>query len=163
MVRTRWKMLAGKFYFEGKRYAKGDVFEATAKEVHGVRDIVEDLDKVGEYQAAMDDDVPRKKLVAVHKGFGKWDVLNTITGKAINDHPLTKSDARLLVDELEDVEVQTEPVALPMSPTQRLAIQEVKEKEKLDEPSEPAEKAPGDTKAVDRKRRVPIGRGTKSK
>lgn len=163
MVRTRWKMLAGKFYFEGKRYAKGDVFEATTKEVQGVRDIIEDLDKVGEYQATMDDDVPRKKLVAVHRGFGKWDVLNTTTGKAINDHPLTKTDARLLVDEMEDVEVQVAPVAPPMSPTQRAAI--VIEEEAKDGTSKPAteEKAIGDTKVVDRKRRVLVGRGSKPK
>jgi len=37
---------------------------------------------------------PSMGLRAVHRGFGKWDVINEASGVKINDKPLTKGEAR---------------------------------------------------------------------
>lgn len=39
---------------------------------------------------------PKTGLKAVHRGFGKWDVINEQTGRPVNDKPLTKEDAKEL-------------------------------------------------------------------
>jgi hypothetical protein len=36
-----------------------------------------------------------------HKGFGKWDVLDS-KGKALNDKPLTKQEAQALIDRMQE-------------------------------------------------------------
>lgn len=50
---------------------------------------------------------PTTGLKAVHRAFGKWDVINEATGVKINDNPLSKGEAQAMAlslppDEEED-------------------------------------------------------------
>lgn len=161
---ARWKMLSGKFYYKGKKYVAGDVFEASPYDVRGIRDIIQPLDKVEEYQDFQEDDVPRKKLEAIHRGFGKWDVVNNTTGENVNDQPLTKAEAKQLVENLLDEEEQQKAQAEVAKEKEELK-QEVDEskKEQKDGKEKPSyKKTTGNSATVEKKRRIPIGRGTKS-
>lgn len=184
---ARWKLLAGKFYLRGKRHTAGDIFEATASEIKGIRDIVEPLDRVEDYEEPSPEDVPRKKLEAVHRGHGHWDVINIETNETVNDHSLTKMDAKKLVDSLLDLEAEQaaheaekakveKPKSTPKKkPVAKKPAAEAKKvdtgakakkatgesaKDKSAAGDKSAEKAPGDSEAVGKKHRVPIGRGT---
>lgn len=194
---ARWKMLAGKFYYGGKKYVAGDIFEAPPFAVRGIRDILQALDRIEEYEDFHPDDVPRRKLKAIHRGYGKWDVYNTEMEKNVNDHPLTKMEAFHLVEELEEKEAvdnaqqeermkQKAQAALDaerkaLEEEQKEPVEEEKPKPKKkgkevgvskdaakdaveedDEEDPTLEEETRDTKAVGRKRRVPIGRRPKS-
>jgi hypothetical protein len=96
---ARYQMLVGKFYFKGRRYVKGDIFEAEPSQVKGIKNQIMPLDKVEDYQDLQEDDVPRTKLKAMHIGYGKWNVMNTETDEPVNDHPLTKMEALQIVEQ----------------------------------------------------------------
>lgn len=177
----RWKMLAGKFYYRGNKFVAGDVFEAPTEEVKSMRDILQPLDAVEDYAAQDEKDVPRNNLLAIHKGRGLWDVVNTTTDKKLNDRPLTKAEAQQLVDkevvEEEVVEEEVEPAEVvdeeaPPIAADTETIPEKKQSDKwekivIDEPRTTSAgnkaKAAGDTKPVERKHRVPAGRRPKLK
>ena len=153
---ARWKMLVGKVNYKGNRYKAGDIFEAPPEDVRGMRDQLQPLDRVEESNPEFfAEPVPRKKLVAVHRGFGKWDVVNTELNQNLNDHPLTKDEAKQLANEMEkqwDEKLAAKDVV-------KVTTEKKVEVEKEDADDE-GEKKSGDTKTVARKRRVPIGRGT---
>lgn len=48
---------------------------------------------------------PKVGLKAVHRGFGKWDVINQATGAKINDQPLSKQEAKELESSLSEPEL----------------------------------------------------------
>jgi hypothetical protein len=190
---ARWKMLSGKFYFQGNKYIAGDVFEATPSQVKGIRNIIQPLDKIEDYMEPHEEDVPRTKLKAVHKGFGKWDVVNIAIDKAINDRPLNKAEALQLIEESEsDLEkeeaiaeakaVERQKKELAKLEAEKRAIEEekmeankvelkkteVNDKDEVGEEGEDGEvftnkeETTRSSKAVGKKRRVPIGGRTKS-
>ena len=155
----RWKMLAGKFYYRGSKFVAGDVFEAPTEEVKHMRDILQPLDKIEEYMDESERDVPRNKLLAIHKGRGNWDVVNNSTNKKMNDRPLTKTEAQQMVDRL-----IVEAEAVPSPELEPSKEEDLEEKittpdpieEKKDEPkaaTKPA-KTTGSSKLVERKRSV---------
>jgi hypothetical protein len=68
-------------------------------DVQGFKDLLEQLEP--------DQPPPKPKagLKAVHRGFGKYDVINEATGKKINDKVLTKEEAQELVETETDPEL----------------------------------------------------------
>lgn len=173
----RWKMLAGKFYYRGNKFVAGDVFEAPTEEVKSMRDILQPLDAVEDYAVQDEKDVPRNKLLAIHKGRGLWDVVNTTTDKKLNDRPLTKAEAQQLVDKEVVEEGEPEPVDAGGEEAPSITVDtenipekrqsDKREKITIDEPKTASAghkaKATGDTKPVERKHSVPTGRRPKLK
>jgi hypothetical protein len=173
----RYKMLVGKFGFQGKKYRAGDVFEAEPFQVVGLGARVQPLDKIEDYQLPQDDDIPRKKLQAVHRGFGKWDVVNNATEENINDHPLTKVEAKQLVEEIEAAELRKEEEARAVlekekqekeeedkaeeKPAKKAVVKKVEDAEDEKDAKTVDKKTTRSSSTVERKRRLPIGRGTK--
>lgn len=157
----RWKMLVGKFYRGGTVIKKGDIFEATLEQVKGIRNQLEALDAIEEYMAETDQDVPRRKLEAVHLGHGKWNVINSETGKVINDLPLDKRQAQQLVDKLLTEPVEAPPARVPEVPEVKTIPESknvVEEKTEEEPPVDTKSKKPsvkkgtGDTSPVEGKR-----------
>lgn len=177
----RWKMLAGKYHVGGKVYKAGDEFVATTDQVRHMRDMLQPLDALEEYQDASDRDVPRQKLMAVHLGHGKWNVVNRDTDKAVNDHPLDKREAQQLVDKLiKEGEARQFPKTaeklsmIELEPESSVQQEPEPEPESMQEP-EPEEEKPehvrakgappkkgaGNTRVVEGKRVVHTGRRAK--
>ena len=92
----RYRVKSGKIHarINGKMkiYQKGDIVNLDPDDVIGFKDLVEQLDP------NLPPPQPKAGLKAVHKGFGKWNVINETTGKEINDKPLTKEEAQELVE-----------------------------------------------------------------
>lgn len=77
------------------RYAKGDVIELSELEA---KNIMDKLDPIGPPDPIEPDAPPKQVLKAVHKGGGKYDVVNEESGKTINSKLLTKKEALELLD-----------------------------------------------------------------
>ena len=99
----------GKWYalFSGKRklVVKGDKFTAHEWEVNAVKDKVILLTPPEETDGndlAADKDAGGNK--AVHRGFGRYDIVNTVSGKKLNSQFLSKSEAERLLDSSADME-----------------------------------------------------------
>jgi len=78
-----------------ERYVKDDVMEATEEDVKNILDKVE---KIGPPEPKNPEAPEKQALKAVHKGGGKYDVINIESGKAINSKLLTKDEANELLD-----------------------------------------------------------------
>ena len=94
----RYKVLSGKYHRaeEGGRtvYRPGDIIEAFEGELDSFSNRFERLNPPPKKTPK-----PEKGLVVVHRGGGKYNVINEKTGQPINSVLLTKDDAGRLVDE----------------------------------------------------------------
>jgi len=98
---AKFKLKKGKKYYgfkDGKRhkYVEGDVIDIDPDRLKYHMDIFDPLEPIeaeDERHAA-----PRTQLKAVYRDDGKYDVVNEVVEIPINDVPLTKKEARALVD-----------------------------------------------------------------
>lgn len=88
-------MIAG----ELKVFRPGDIYEGEKEALGRALDQWEQLDPDPLPPLPPE---PTRPLKVVHRGFGKWDVINQETGTAINDQPLSKEEALAMVGEAED-------------------------------------------------------------
>ena len=98
----------GKWYaiLNGKRVliVKGDKFIAQEYEVNAVKGSVTVLTAPGETDGndmVADEDAGRCK--AVHRGFGRYDIINTASGKKLNSQFLSKVEAERFLDSTADM------------------------------------------------------------
>ena len=87
-----------------KRYVKGDTMDLSDLEAQSIMDKVQ---RVGPKESAKPVEskdtqdtkvpLPEQSLKMVHKGGGKYDVVNEVSGKTINSVLLTKSEANGLL------------------------------------------------------------------
>ncbi|MEW5725494.1 MAG: hypothetical protein AB1896_20465 [Thermodesulfobacteriota bacterium] len=95
MARYRLKRGVGKHVYQGRVYLPGDIVEAAPENMKGVLDKFDLLDPPDQAQAEAKQP---NALKMVHKGFGRYDVLNTTSGQILNDHLLKKAEALALVE-----------------------------------------------------------------
>lgn len=110
MVRCRLKEKVGFHirYEPGKgkvKYFPGDVMEVeNIKELGGAADKFEILDPVPE-ESLIELDAPAIMLKMVHRGGGRYNVVNTKTDDPINEDYLTKKEAETMIGSREkDIE-----------------------------------------------------------
>ena len=98
-LRFRMKRGMGLHYLrrEGGEVAvrPGDIVECTREELGSA------LHKFDQLDPDPPPPEPSVRLRAVHSGGGKWDVVNEVTKKKINEKPLNKQQALDLVDAIE--------------------------------------------------------------
>jgi len=82
----------------GKRisYQKGDVIEAIADEL---KPFMDKFELVGPPDPPPKMANPSKSLKAIHKGGGRWNVINTESGKKINQNLLSRDEAQALIND----------------------------------------------------------------
>lgn len=80
------------------KYNPGDIMEIEdVKELGGAADKFEILDPIPE-ENAVELNEPAVALKAVHRGGGRYNVINTETDEAINDDYLTKAEAEAMIE-----------------------------------------------------------------
>ena len=96
---AKFRLRSGKYhgFKDGQRhiYQKGEIIDIDPENTKFMMDLLEPIDHIEteeERTAA-----PRVQLEIVHKGGGKYNVINSVTGKPVNDKLLTKSQAQDLV------------------------------------------------------------------
>jgi hypothetical protein len=78
-----------------RTYKKGDVFSGSVESVAHIRDC---LEKVGPPDDPAVVEIPTiDQLEIIHKGFGKYVVVNTASGKQLNTALLSKHEAEAMV------------------------------------------------------------------
>ena len=92
----RYRVKSGKIHsrINGKMkiYQKGDILDMNPDDVVGFKDLVDQLDP------DLPPPQPKAGLKAVHVGGGRWNVVNEVTGKKINNKLLKKEEAQALVE-----------------------------------------------------------------
>ena len=79
------------------KFVGGDIIELPADKAAAIMDkleLVEEAQPVEEKE----EKIPAVSLQIVHRGGGKYNVVNQVTGKPINDRLLTKEEAEELVE-----------------------------------------------------------------
>ena len=96
---AKFRVIQGKYHGtkDGQRhtYRPGDIVELDPDKVRHFQDIFEPLDPVEPEEERLA--APRLRLEIVHKGGGKYIVINAATNKPVNDKLLTKKQAQDLV------------------------------------------------------------------
>lgn len=109
MTRFRMKQGVGAHHLPSRQVVRpGDVIDVPDYQIAGALDKFDRLDSA---PPSPEEQLPTTGLRAVHKGHGKYDVVNMTTGATINDEPLSKSDATAMAarpEELAPPPVQTE-------------------------------------------------------
>lgn len=96
---ARFKKLpkSGNHYFRRAgqmiRVRPGDIVEAERHELGNAISTYECLDPLPPEPEEV------RTLVARHAGGGRYNIINTVTGKKINDKTLSKEDAKLFIDD----------------------------------------------------------------
>ena len=94
--KVKFKLIAGKHTLGTKKLKPGDVFEAYPDTVAWMGDRVK---MVGPLPAQS---IPSPRIVMElekkHKGAGRYDVINKLTGEPINDRLLSSKEADALVE-----------------------------------------------------------------
>ena len=97
---ARFRLKSGKYHGtkngQHHTYRPGDVIELKPDKVRHMMDILEPLEPIETVEE--ETAAPREQLVVVHKGGGKYNVINTATGEPINDILLTKRQAEALAN-----------------------------------------------------------------
>ena len=110
----KMKPKVGPHHFNGEWIKPGDTINCEFEEIESVIDKFEEVRKAVESPDASEAEDAKQpvveeqeiqieeeagqvtdtgKLEVIHKGRGKYDVVNTASGKVINDKPLTKKEA----------------------------------------------------------------------
>ena len=93
----KFRKLSGKHYIKGKCYVKGDVIECSHAVIKNFMDTFEEIETE---DAKPDAEVAiSPTLKVVHKGFGRYNVVNTKTDGVVNDRPLNKDEAESIVND----------------------------------------------------------------
>ena len=106
-VLWRVKQNVGPHIYKGKTYACGDTFKGTSDLLGRHPDKLEPANaaaaKVVNVAAGIDgaDPEPEASLKVVHKGGGRYDVINIKSGKSINEELLGRKEAYALVTSVE--------------------------------------------------------------
>ena len=105
-VLWRMKKHVGPHTYKGVTYHPGDTFMGPAYFAEsGFSDKIEPADSVAvEAVEEHQDGGVIASLVVKHKGGGKYDVINTESGKAINDELLSRAEAYALISAKEGAE-----------------------------------------------------------
>jgi len=108
---SKFKVKSGKHYRKEKDgvkvYCTGDVIEAEEHELRNCMDKFERLDPKKPEEAMK----PKVGLKAVHRGGGKYNVINERSGKPINDQLLSREEAEQLANRGFDENIVEEPEA----------------------------------------------------
>ena len=100
----KFRVLARKFWHRGACYLKGAELESVTDMVqkHG-EDLFEYLDDIPAEKMTRTHPITEEEAVQVkivHKGGGRWVVINTVTGTQLNDGYLKKDEAEHLAETL---------------------------------------------------------------
>jgi hypothetical protein len=90
-VMPKWKMKAGvgtHTMSDGETVSPGQVISAWPDDLAGVEDKFVCLTPAADLEPKVE-----ATLTAVHRGHGKYDVVNMVTGEVLNTAPLTKAEA----------------------------------------------------------------------
>lgn len=107
-IKWRVKEHVGAHYHGNIRYESGDTFEGPANLSEVFPDKLEpatDKDAVAVIEEKGADEKPMAGLRVVPRDDGNFDVVNTETGQAINDEPLSRDAAFALVADTEEEEL----------------------------------------------------------
>jgi len=98
MEKIRYQKLGGGILeFHGKNIRRGETFKAYPGEIpDGFKDIVQPLEEIPD----PDKIVAGFHFEVRHKGGGWYDVINTISGKTVNNESLRVEKARELIKSL---------------------------------------------------------------
>lgn len=91
---AKFKLIKGVHYHGKKRLVVGDEIECSPEKLRYFMDKFE----VIEEDPTIEDIKEPMPLEMKHRGGGRWDVINRVTGKPINDIGLTKEEALALLD-----------------------------------------------------------------
>jgi len=87
---------------DSKKYCKGDTIMLTKREADVIAFKLESAPAQDIPEEVDEDAREEMKLKMVHKGAGKWIVVNEATGEAIHDGKLKKAAAQDMVDGVSD-------------------------------------------------------------
>lgn len=110
---AKYRLKNGKIHGkkDGQRhvYRKGDTIELNSDQAKYKMDALEPLEPLEREEERHS--APRTQLKAVYRDDGKYDVFNVAVEVPVNDVPLTKKEARALVDggNLEDLDKEEKP------------------------------------------------------
>ena len=91
----RWRKKGGGTHrmADGRKLRAGDIVRCTREELGGVIDLFDCLDV-----EPLREEAPQIKMFIQSRGSGWYDVVNPATSKAINDKPMRKKDALVLIN-----------------------------------------------------------------
>ena len=142
------------------KHVEGDIVELSDRQAVSFKDKFE---PIGSFaiaptataipKEAKPEEEKESKLKAVHKGFGKYDVVKVKTGEPINDKPLTKKEAYGLLESSDE----------PSETGEREGREDNKEEQAIEETKAPEDPEVDTTKDVAEPRRIPTRRRAKPK
>lgn len=93
-TQVQFKLIGGTHTFRDERGAiePGETFKATPFEVRNIQHKVEPLEPIPEEQ----EKPPIQRFQVLHKGGGRYAVINEATGETVNDKWLSKTEANEL-------------------------------------------------------------------
>jgi len=95
--RLRWRKIGGGIHNhrDGQVVRRGEILVATQLEIEPFKNLFVCLDPLVDVK----EEQPTKRLQIVHKGGGKYNVVNESTAQPINDELLSREQAENLVND----------------------------------------------------------------